>query len=74
MIIGESFQMVANIGKLTPSWKEFKNYFKHNSKKTGVEDLILRLRVKKKNKLYKKRAISFDIVPKKKTCYEGDKY
>jgi hypothetical protein len=49
-----SFQMVAIIGKLPPSWKEFKNYFKHKSKKTGVEDLVLRLRVEKENKLSKK--------------------
>jgi hypothetical protein len=46
--------MVAIIGKLPPSWKEFKNYFKHKSKKTGVEDLILRQRVEKENKLSKK--------------------
>jgi hypothetical protein len=36
------------------------------TKKKKVEDLILRLRVKENNKLFKIRVISYDIIPKEK--------
>jgi hypothetical protein len=35
-------------------------------KKKKFEDLILRLRVKENNKLFKIRVISYDIIPKEK--------
>ncbi|XP_028954160.2 uncharacterized protein [Malus domestica] len=44
MVINESFQVVSFIEKLSPSWKEFKNYLKHKRKEMTLEDLIVRLR------------------------------
>ncbi|KAK3026523.1 hypothetical protein RJ639_041820 [Escallonia herrerae] len=32
MMLGESFQVAALIEKLTPTWKDFKNYLKHKRK------------------------------------------
>ncbi|KAK3014683.1 hypothetical protein RJ639_009812 [Escallonia herrerae] len=44
MVLGESFQMAALIEKLSPTWKDFKNYLKHKRKEMKLEDLIVRLR------------------------------
>ena len=47
--------MATIIEKLSPSWKYFKNYFKHTRKEMGVEDLILKLKIEESTKLHKKR-------------------
>jgi hypothetical protein len=56
--------MTIIIKKLLSSWKKFKYYLKHNSKKMWVKDLILRLRIEEDNKLSKWRANFSNIVPK----------
>jgi len=55
MSLSESFQVVAIIQKISSSWKNSKNYLKHRGKTTRIEDLILRLRIEKNDKLTKKR-------------------
>ena len=62
MLLSESFQVAIIIEKLPPSWKDFKNYVKHKHKKIRIEDIIPRLRIKKDNKLFEKRANSFPLV------------
>lgn len=49
MIISESFQTLAIIGKLLLYWKEFKYYLKHKWKEMTLEYLIVRLRIEKTN-------------------------
>ncbi|GJT14034.1 retrovirus-related pol polyprotein from transposon TNT 1-94 [Tanacetum coccineum] len=51
MTLSETFQVVAIIEKLPPSWVEFKNYLKHKRKEMSVEDLVVRLRIEEDNKL-----------------------
>jgi hypothetical protein len=50
--------MTTVIEKLTPSWKEFKNYLKHKRKEMRVEDLILRLKIREDTSYQKKRVNS----------------
>jgi hypothetical protein len=72
MLLSESFQVVTIIEKLLPSWKDFKNYVKHKHKKIKVEDIIMRLRIKKNNKLFEKEPalpFSFDIWPNEPFFY-----
>jgi hypothetical protein len=40
MIVSECFKVTVIIEKLSPSWKNFKNYLKYKCKEMGVEDLI----------------------------------
>lgn len=58
--------MAATIEELPLSLKEFKNYHMYKSKEMGVEDLILRLRLLKKNKLFKRGANSSSLGSKVK--------
>ena len=48
--------MAAVIEKLSPLWKDFKNYLKHKRKEMTVEDLIGRLRIEEDNKAAEKRS------------------
>jgi hypothetical protein len=48
--------MTTVIEKLTPSWKEFKNYLKHKRKEMRVEDLILRLKIREDTSYQKKES------------------
>ncbi|XP_034690574.1 uncharacterized protein LOC117918170 [Vitis riparia] len=50
MMINEAFQFASIIEKLSPSWKDFKNYLKHKRKEFFMEDLIVRLRIEAYNK------------------------
>ncbi|XP_075499088.1 uncharacterized protein LOC142537463 [Primulina tabacum] len=45
MDINEPFQVAAIIEKLSPMWKDFKNYLKHKRKELKLEDLIVRLHI-----------------------------
>ncbi|KAK3027568.1 hypothetical protein RJ639_042337 [Escallonia herrerae] len=56
MVLGESFQVAALIEKLSPTWKDFKNYLKHKSKEMKLEDLIVRLRIEEDNRQSEKKA------------------
>jgi hypothetical protein len=51
------------VKKLSPSWKDFKNYIKHKQKDMGVEDLIMRLKTED-NILLEMRANIFLMVGK----------
>jgi hypothetical protein len=51
--------MTTVIEKLTPSWKEFKNYLKHKRKEMRVEDLILRLKIREDTSYQKKKSQLF---------------
>nr|GEW86824.1 hypothetical protein [Tanacetum cinerariifolium] len=60
MTVSETFQVVAIIKKLPPSWVDFKNYLKHKRKEMDVEDLIVRLRIEEGNKLAQKNTYAPD--------------
>ncbi|WJZ90750.1 hypothetical protein VitviT2T_009875 [Vitis vinifera] len=50
MMFNEAFQVASIIEKLSPSWKDFKNYLKHKRKELLMEDLIVRLRIEEDNR------------------------
>ena len=50
MVLGENFQVVAVIEKLSPPWKDFKNYLKHKQKEMSIEDLVVRFHIEKDNR------------------------
>ncbi|KZV52213.1 hypothetical protein F511_07168 [Dorcoceras hygrometricum] len=50
MTLSDSFQVAAIIEKLSPAWKDFKNYLKHKRKEMNVEELIVRLRIEEDNR------------------------
>ncbi|TMX02452.1 hypothetical protein EJD97_021539, partial [Solanum chilense] len=56
LIVNDAFQVAAIIEKLSPLWKDFKNYLKHKRKEMSVEDLIVRLRIEEDNKAAEKRS------------------
>ncbi|CAN6679493.1 unnamed protein product [Malus baccata var. baccata] len=58
MSLSETFQVAAVIEKLPPTWKYFKNYLKHKRKEMGLEDLIVRLRIKEDNRCFEKKSNS----------------
>ena len=43
MILPETFQVVTIMEKLSPAWRDFKNYLKHKRKELKLEDLRLRI-------------------------------
>ena len=55
MTLSETFQVVAFIEKLSPSWRDFKNYLKHNRNELSLEDLIVRLRIEEDNRMSQKK-------------------
>ena len=50
MVLGESFLVAAVIEKLPLTWKDFKNYLKHNRKEMSMEDLVVRLLIEEDNR------------------------
>ncbi|XP_070049257.1 uncharacterized protein [Nicotiana tomentosiformis] len=56
MVINETFQVAAFIEKLSPLWKDFKNFLKHKRKEITLEDLIVRLRIEEYNKAADKKS------------------
>ena len=55
MTLSETFQVVAFIEKLPPSWRDFKNYLKHKRNELSLEDLIVQLRIEEDNRLSEKK-------------------
>ena len=55
MELSESFQVAAIVEKLPLSWKDFKNYLKHKRKEMGLEDLIVRLKIEKDNRVFENK-------------------
>lgn len=45
IVLSETFQVAIIIEKLSPAWKDFKNYL-HKRKKMNVKELIVKLRIK----------------------------
>ena len=58
MTINESFQVDVVIEKLSPGWKEFKNYLKHKRKEMTMEDMILRLRIEEDNRGFERKHVA----------------
>ncbi|XP_070002622.1 uncharacterized protein [Nicotiana sylvestris] len=56
MFVNEAFQVAAMIEKLPLSWRDFKNYLKHNRKETKLEDLVIRLKIEEDNKITEKKS------------------
>ena len=56
MILPETFQVAAIVEKLSPAWRDFKNYLKHKRKELKLEDLIVRLRIEDDNRKFEKRS------------------
>ena len=44
-MLRETFQVAAIIEKLPPTWKDFKNYLKHNRKEMSIKNPIIRLHI-----------------------------
>ncbi|XP_069144391.1 uncharacterized protein [Solanum lycopersicum] len=55
MVVNESFQVVAMIEKLPPSWNDFKNYPKHKCKEIKLEDLVIKKSNGQKSERVKKK-------------------
>ena len=58
MNVSETFQVATIIEKLPPTWKDFKNYLKHERKEMNVEELIVRLHIEEDNRHSEKRVSS----------------
>ena len=43
--VGESFLVEDIMGKLPPSWRDYRNYLKHKKKEISLQDLIVRLKI-----------------------------
>ncbi|GJZ71776.1 pol polyprotein, partial [Tanacetum coccineum] len=71
MTVSEAFQVAAIIEKLPPSCVDFKNYLKHKRKEMSVEDLILRLRIEKDNKLAQKNTYAPDSAKANMVEHDG---
>ncbi|KAL6137282.1 hypothetical protein ACLB2K_062574 [Fragaria x ananassa] len=56
MQLGEGFQVACAIEKLSPAWKDFKNYLKHKRKEMSMEDLEVRLCIEEDNRGFEKKA------------------
>ena len=54
MNLPKTFQVGTIMEKLSPAWRDFKNYLKH--KELKLEDFILRLRIEEDNRKSKKRS------------------
>ena len=50
MILSETFQVAFIIAKLSPEWKDFKNYLKQKRKEMNLEELIARLQIEEDNR------------------------
>ncbi|KAK3003345.1 hypothetical protein RJ639_019862 [Escallonia herrerae] len=71
MVLRESFQVVALIEKLPPTWKDFKNYLKHKRKEMKLEDLIVRLRIEEDSRQSKKKAGNYHQEAKANVVEQG---
>ena len=50
IILSKTFQGLAIIEKLPPTWKDFKNCLKYKRKEMSIEDLIIRLFIEEHNR------------------------
>ena len=56
-MLSKTFQVAAIIEKLSPTWKDFKNYLKHKRKEMSIEGLIIRLLIEEDNRGYEKKGV-----------------
>ena len=49
-MLSKTFQVIAIIEKLSPAWKDFKNYLKYKRNEMSIEDLVIRLRIEEDNR------------------------
>jgi len=56
MILPDTFQVATIVEKLSPAWRDFKNYLKHKRKELKLEDLIVRLRIEEDNRKSEKKS------------------
>ena len=56
MNLPETFQITTILEKLSPAWRDFKNYLKHKCNELKLEDLIMRLRIEEDNRKSEKRS------------------
>ena len=49
MFLPEIFQIATIMEKLSPAWKDFKNYLKHKRRELKLKNLIVRLRIEEDN-------------------------
>ncbi|XP_070055021.1 uncharacterized protein [Nicotiana tomentosiformis] len=76
LVINEAFQVAAMIEKLSPLWRDFKNYLKYKRKEMKLEDLIVRLGIEEDNKVAEKKTRGNSIMIKKKfkgNCHNCEK-
>ena len=50
MTLSQTFQVTTIIEKLSPAWKDFKNYLRHKRQEMSIEDLIIRHHIEENNK------------------------
>ena len=50
MFLLETFQVATIMEKLSPAWRDFKNYQKHKRNELKLEDLIVRLQIEEDNR------------------------
>ena len=58
------FKVATIIEKLSPPWRDFKNYLKHKRKEIKFEELVVRLRIEEKNRKAEKCTMNSAIDPK----------
>ena len=49
IFLPETFEVATIVKKISPAWRDFKNYLKHKRKELKLEDLIMMLRIKEDN-------------------------
>ena len=54
--VGESFLVEAIMGKLPPSWRDYRNYLKHKKKEISLLDFIVRLKIEANNRRITKQS------------------
>lgn len=61
MLVNDAFQVAAMIEKLSPSWRDFKNYLKHKRNEMKLEDLVVHLKIEEDNKIVDKKSCENSI-------------
>ena len=56
MNLPETFQVATIVEKLSPAWRDFKNYLKHKRKEMKLKNLIVRLQIDKDNRKSERRS------------------
>ena len=64
MNLPKTFLVATIVEKLSPAWRDFKNYLKHKRKKLKLEDLIVRLRLRRTTESPRKRAVRTPLKPR----------